>query len=252
MQHKDGRNTVCVSTQVGCPLGCTFCATGKLGLKRNLRAYEIVDQVLCFARILKKKNEKVGSIVYMGMGEPFLNYDNVIESIKTLHDPEGFNMGIRHFSISTAGIVPGIDRLAKENLDINLAISLHAADDYLRGEIMPINQQYPVREVMKAVDNYIAKTNRRVMFEYLMIKDVNDTDDCAKELRKLINNKLCFVNLISYNETDVYEPSSQQRIEKFKNLLEERGIAVTTRHSFGHDIAAACGQLAAKSILKKK
>lgn len=251
MQHKDGRNTVCVSTQVGCPLGCKFCATGKLGLKRDLKAYEIVDQVLCFARILKKKKEKIGGVVYMGMGEPFLNYDNVIESVKILNDKDGINLGIRHISISTAGIVPGIKKLANENMDVNLAISLHAADDFLRGEIMPVNEQYPVREVIAAVDEYIAKTNRRVMFEYLMINGVNDTDECAKELRKLINNKLCFVNLITYNETSVYAPSSRARIEKFKSLLEERGISVTHRFRFGHDIAAACGQLVAKSIVKK-
>lgn len=244
MRHDDGRNTVCVSTQVGCPVGCSFCATGKLGLKRNLTSDEIIDQVLFFARLLKKDQEKIGGIVYMGMGEPFLNYDNVLQSIRTLNDKDGFNLGIRHFSVSTVGVVPGILKLADENLDINLAISLHAPNDKLRLKMIPMNARYSIKEVLAAVDKYLEKTRRRVMFEYVMIKDLNDSDDCAKELRKILRGKLCFVNLITYNETNVYAPATKERIDQFKMLLEERGIETTHRFRFGHDIAAACGQLA--------
>ncbi len=261
MRHKDKRNTVCVSSQVGCPLDCVFCATGKLGFKRNLDAGEIVGQVLFFARYLKKAGEKVTNVVFMGMGEPFLNYDNVLGAIKVLNDKEGFSLGARHFSISTAGIVEGIEKLAEEELQINLAISFHAADDKLRSKLMPVNKKYPINEILSAVDGYIKKTRRRVMFEYIMIKDLNDSDGQAKTLANLMRKPLYFVNLISYNftrrslgeggPTGIFKPSVPERIKKFKEILEREGVAVTQRHRFGEDVDAACGQLTFTRALLK-
>jgi len=244
MKHKDGRNTVCVSSQAGCVLSCSFCATGQTGFKRNLEISEIVEQVLFFARYLKKKGEKVTNIVFMGMGEPFLNYENVIRAIRILNDKEGFNLGARHISISTAGILEGIKKLAEENLQVNLAISLHAPDDALRSRIMPINEKYPIADVFEAVDNYIEKTKRKVMFEYLMIKDLNDSDVHAQKLSKLMKKPLYFVNLISCNPIGVFKPSSSWRMKKFKEILEKEGVRVTQRYRFGQNIKAACGQLA--------
>ena len=248
MRHKDGRNTVCVSSQVGCPLNCPFCTTGKMGFKRNLSVLEIVEQVLFFARYLKKLKAKVSNVVFMGMGEPFLNYENVMEAIKILNDKEGFNLGARHFSISTVGIVEEIQKLSEERLQINLAISLHAPYDKLRTKIIPINKKYPLEKVLRAVKDYIKKTNRRVMFEYIMIKDLNDSDECALKLAKLVKKiPLSFLNLISYNPTGVFQPSPPERIRKFKEILEKEGITVTQRYRFGLDIEAACGQLATKA-----
>lgn len=257
MRHAGGRNTVCVSSQIGCPLGCTFCATGKLGFKRDLKYYEIVEQVLFWARYLKFENLKfkiensnisqgVTNVVFMGMGEPFLNYDNVMGAIKVLNDKDGFNLGIRKFSISTAGITEGIRKLAEEELAINLAISLHAPDDTLRQKLMPIGKKYIIKDILDAVDYYIEKTHRRVMFEYIMIDGVNDSENEAKELVKLLRGKLCFVNLIPYNETDMFKGSPDSRIAKFKNILMEKGIQAIQRYRFGADIDAACGQLARK------
>lgn len=248
MRHKDGRNTVCVSSQIGCPLGCAFCATGKMGFKRNLQDFEIVAQILFFARYLKAKGEKITNIVFMGMGEPFLNYENVISAIRILNDKEGFNLGARHFSISTAGVPEGVMKLAEEKLQVNLAISLHAPDDKLRSEIMPIDKKYPIKEVLNAVDWYIKETNRRVMIEYIMIDGVNDSDECARTLAKLVKKPLYFVNLVSYNPTGIFKPSSTARVKKFKEILERAGVDVTQRHRFGQDIKGACGQLAAKNI----
>jgi len=247
MRHKDGRNTVCVSSQVGCPLNCSFCATGRIGFKRNLSSFEIIEQVLFFARYLKKQGAKISNIVFMGMGEPFLNYKNVIEAIKILNDEERFNLGARHFSISTVGITEGIEKLSKERLQINLAISLSAPDNKLRTKLMPINKKYPIEKILKAVDNYIKKTKRKVMFEYTMIRSVNDSDECAKKLAKLIKRPLCFLNLISYNPTGVFQPSLPQRIKKFKEVLEKAGIPVTQRYRFGREIEAACGQLVGRA-----
>ena len=247
MRHKNERNTVCVSSQVGCPLGCIFCATGKSGFKRNLEVFEIVEQVLFFARYLKKDKQKITNIVFMGMGEPFLNYDNVLDSIKILNDKEGFNLGARRFSISTVGIIEGIKKLAEEKLEVNLAISLHAPDDTLRSKIIPINRKYPLSKVLKAIEEYIKKTRRRVMFEYIMIKGLNDSDEHAKKLAELMKKReLSFVNLISYNPTGIFKPSLSIRIKKFKDILEKARIAVTQRYRFGQDIKGACGQLAAK------
>lgn len=242
MRHQDGRNTVCVSSQVGCPLACGFCATGSMGFKRNLDYLEIIEQVLFFSRYLKKENSRVSNIVFMGMGEPFLNYDNVLKAIKILNDKDFFNIGARNISISTSGIVEGIERLAKEGLQVNLAISLHAPNNELRSSIMPINKKYSIDDVLRAVDGYIKETKRKVMFEYLLIKDLNDSDESAKELVKLMKKPLHFVNLIMYNETGKFKPSTKERVEAFKKILKKEKIEFTERYRFGQDIKAACGQ----------
>jgi 23S rRNA (adenine2503-C2)-methyltransferase len=244
LSHKDGRHTVCVSTQVGCPLACTFCATGKLGLKRNLETGEILEQVLFFSRMLREEDKRVSNVVFMGMGEPFLNYDKTLKTISYLNEDLG--IGARHISISTSGVIDGIEKLASQKLQVNLAISLHAPNEKLRGELMPINKKFPLKDLLKAVDKYIVKTGRRVMFEYLMIKGVNDSPIQAKELAKLMKKPLYMVNLIACNPTDVFEASEKKSIENFRKILEQEGVAVTQRYSFGQDIDAACGQLANK------
>jgi len=260
MGHKDGRNTVCVSCQVGCPLGCAFCATGKMGFKRNLMVDEILEQVIFFSRYLKNitLSEAEGSairvtnVTFMGMGEPFLNYDNVLSAIRILNDKNYFNIGIRSISVSTAGIIDGIKKFSKEGLQANLAISLHAPNDELRKSLMPIDNKYPLGDVLRAVDEYIKKTNRKVMFEYLLINGVNDYEENAEELSVLMRKKLYFLNLILYNKIENFsaqggpasgwEPSTTRNVEKFKSILEKNKIAFVQRHRFGDDIQAACGQ----------
>ncbi|MFA5742668.1 MAG: 23S rRNA (adenine(2503)-C(2))-methyltransferase RlmN [Candidatus Paceibacterota bacterium] len=246
MEHNDGRNTVCVSSQAGCALACAFCATGKAGFKRNLTAFEIAQQVFLFGRYLKKTGKKVTNIVFMGMGEPFLNYDNVLNAIKFLNDPDGFGLGARNFSISTSGIIEGIRKLSTERMEINLAISLHAPNQKLRSDLMPINKKYPIGKVLEAVAEYVRTRKRRVMFEYVMISGVNDSNKDANELAKIVNRPLYFVNLISLNPVPGFEPSSPERTEKFKTILLDSGVQVTQRYRFGQDIDAACGQLAGK------
>ncbi|MFH1598117.1 MAG: 23S rRNA (adenine(2503)-C(2))-methyltransferase RlmN [Patescibacteria group bacterium] len=243
MKHQT-RRTVCLSCQVGCPLACTFCATGQAGFTRNLTVSEMVAQVLLMARLLKKQGEKVTNLVFMGMGEPFLNYDNVLAAIRILNDHDGFNLGARHISISTAGITEGIRKLAKEKLQVNLAVSLHAPNDQLRKKIMPVAWQYPLARIFQAVDDYIEQTNRQVMFEYLMIKDVNDSAAEARQLVGLMNKPLYLVNLITYNPTGDFDPSTQATINKFQDILMQAGIKVTRRYRFGRGIKAGCGQLA--------
>ena len=246
ISHRDERNTLCVSSQIGCPIGCSFCATGQMGFKRNLYDSEIVDQFLFFARHLKKTNQKITNVVFMGMGEPFLNYDHVISAIRMLNDPAKFNFGARRISISTCGLVPGIDKLASEDLQVNLAISLHSADDDLRSRLVPMNNEYNLTKLFKAVDRYIEKTSRRVMFEYLLIDGINDSPAQARELAKKMK-KLYLVNLITYNHTGgEFKPSSPEARRLFKQILEQERVAVTERISFGDDIDAACGQLATK------
>ncbi len=246
MRHEGERHTVCVSSQVGCPLACTFCATGRLGLKRNLTAEEIVEQVLLWNRVLKKLGEidRVTNVVYMGMGEPFLNYTNVLKSVRFLNHKSGFNIGARRISISTSGIATKIKKFAEEKMQINLALSLHAPSDELRSKLMPINTHFPLSEVMKAVDFYIEKTNRKVMCEYLMIAEVNDSLEQAEELAKLLQGKLVMVNLIAYNPTNAYRPAKSKNIKAFKDYLTKQGLEVSQRFTFGQDIKAACGQLA--------
>jgi len=249
LQHDNGRNTVCISSQVGCPLGCLFCATGKMGFKRNLTEWEIIMQVLFFSRELKKKGARMSNLVFMGMGEPFLNYNNVLLAIKILNDKNGLNIGARHISISTIGITEGIKKLANEKLQVNLAISLHAPNNELRTKIVPMNQEYPLASIFKILNFYIEKTNRQVMFEYLMINDFNDSESQAYELVELLQSlkkTLFVVNLIAYNPTQGFKPSPSWKIKKFKDILIKSKIKVTERYRFGQDIKAACGQLAGK------
>ncbi len=253
MQHKD-RNTICVSSQVGCPLGCLFCATGQLGFSRNLEIGEIIDQILFFNRYLKKDNQKITNLVFMGMGEPFLNYDNVLKAIKLLNSQESFNIGARHISISTIGIPDGIRKLAKENMQLNLAISLHAPNDKLRDQIIPLNKKYPLKSVLNALEYYLEKTNRQVMLEYIMIDGFNDKIKEAEELVSVLSNlpkSLYLINLIVYNPGDfpkkIFKPSSREQISKFRRVLLAHKIKVTERYRLGREIAAACGQLAGKN-----
>lgn len=253
MRHGDGRNTVCVSSQAGCPLGCVFCATGKMGFKRNLTKWEIVEQVLFFARYLKKERQSVSNVVFMGMGEPFLNYESVLGAIRVLNDKKFFNIGARGISISTAGIIEGIEKFSDENLQVNLALSLHAPTDELRSKIMPINDKYSLEKVLAAVDKYIDKTNRKVMIEYILMDGINDSDECAEKLAKLVKKPLYFVNIILYNpvsfeasaeEGDI-KPSPKERVKKFKEILAAHGVNFSERRRFGQDIKGACGQFAA-------
>ena len=246
MRHDDGRNTVCISCQVGCPMACTFCATGTMGLTRNLTADEMFEQVIQVARYLEAKKKHVTNVVYMGMGEPMHNYDAVMRSVRMLNDHDGFNLGARHISISTCGIVPGILKLADEPEQVNLAISLHAALPDTRSKIMPVNKAYPVDALMRAVRTYVKKTNRRVMFEYLLLSGINDSKEDADFLADLLseNPKLYHVNLIKYHDTHVYTASGKDRRKEFLSWLHGRGISVTIRQSFGEDVLAACGQLA--------
>ncbi len=247
MRHGAGRNTVCVSSQVGCQLACSFCATGQMGFKRNLKAPEIIEQVLFFARLLKKENKKVTNVVFMGMGEPFLNYQEVIEAIKILNDKDGFNLGARHISVSTVGIPDKIRAFADLKLQVNLALSLHGANDQKRSSLIPLNKKYSLKEVMPAIDYYIKKTHRQVMIEYLMIRGVNDAPVDAHDLVSLLRTRLlCLVNLISYNPTGIFQKSQPEVIKKFKHILLTNRIKVTERYRFGDDINAACGQLAGK------
>ena len=246
IRHRDGRDTICLSSQAGCALACKFCATGEAGFQRDLSAEEIEHQYIFWARRLKAEGgqEKIDNIVFMGMGEPFLNYDNFIKSARDFHNPEKFNIGSRRMSVSTCGIIEGIKKLATEKMQINLAISLHAPLDSLRTQLMPIAKKYSIVNILKAVDYYISKTGRRVMFEYIMLKNVNDADDDAIALAQIMKKKLYLVNLIPYNQTGKFKPSSSARIEQFKETLEKLGVAVTARYSQGQGINAACGQLA--------
>ncbi len=249
MGHQPLRNTVCLSSQVGCGLACDFCATGKMGFGRNLQAAEILEQLLLFARVLKEKNEKINSVVFMGMGEPLLNYDEVMKAIDLINAKDGFNIGARHISISTVGIIGGIEKLANQKKQINLAFSLHSPYNELRTKLMPINQKYPLLKVLAAIQKYIEKTGRKVMIEYLLLGDVNDSDGAARDLAKLLEKtlgRLFFVNLISFNAAGQYRAVSPQRSKAFKEILEKEGITVTARYRFGEDIKSACGQLAAK------
>ena len=247
MRHRDGRNTVCVSSQAGCPLKCSFCLTGRGGWRRNLTALEIVSQVLLFARMLKKEEERVSHVVMMGMGEPFINFAQVMAAIRMLNRPDMLGIGARKISISTVGIVEGIAKLSREPLQINLALSLHAPDDARREKLIPINRKYPIAKVLAAVADYIEKTRRRVMIEYLMLKDFNDSPEDAKKLADLLNRslkRLFFVNLIACSPGGPGEPSSAERIKAFSAVLEKGRITVVERFRFGEEIGGACGQLA--------
>ena len=249
MRHRDGRNTVCVSSQAGCGMKCDFCATGRLGLKRNLTVDEIIDQALFFARYLKGEKQRISNVVFMGMGEPMLNFENVIEAVRILNDDDGFKIGARRISISTCGIAQGIKKLANLPLQLNLAISLHAANDQLRNRLMPVNRSCNINKLMNAIKNYIQNTKRKVMIEYVLLGGVNDSISAAQELAGLLKSwlqQLFMVNLIRYNETGRYKPSDNKFTLNFKKVLENRGIEVSERYRFGHDIKGACGQLTAQ------
>ncbi len=254
MEHWGGRNTVCISSQAGCAYACAFCSTGQAGFSRHLQADEIFDQARYFARELAAKGGKITNIVFMGMGEPFHNYDAVMDAVRLLNDPQGFGLGHRHITISTVGLAPQIDRFADEGIQVNLAISLHAPSDEQRSRIMPVNRRYPIAELMAACERYIAKTNRKIFFEYVMLDGVNDDDDSARALARLMRGKLYHINLIPYNATPdaALQGSDEKRIWAFAAVLEEEGIPVTVRTPMGRDIAAACGQLRAQTQPKAR
>ena len=244
MRHREGRTTACISSQAGCALRCEFCATGQGGFMSNMTALEIFDQAAFVARRARDESRTLTNLVFMGMGEPFLNYDAVMDSVALLNDPHGFSLGARRMTISTAGVVSGIERFTAEGIQVNLAISLHAADDELRTRLMPINKKWPISKLMKAAYDYVAATRRKVFYEYLMLSGVNDSLDDARRLADLLGGPLHHVNLIPYNATSApFERSQPLRIKRFSALLQERGVPTTVRHTMGDDIAAACGQL---------
>jgi len=246
------RNTICISTQVGCPIGCAFCATGQMGFSRNLTSGEIVQQVLFFARHLLFENEKITNIVLMGMGEPFLNYENSLSAIRRLSDKNGFGIGQRHFTISTVGIPPMMTKFADELTQINLAISLHAASDDLRSKLVPINDKYPIDSIISASKYYINKTNRRISFEWVLIKGINDTDEQIDRLCKLLKGLLCHVNLIQLNPSPQFNAvhSERKTAISIQNKLAQHGIPSTIRLRRGIEIQAGCGQLASQIRLE--
>ncbi len=244
MNHDYG-NSLCVSTQVGCNMGCAFCESGRLKKRRNLDVYEIVTQILLIEEVQKVR---ISHVVLMGIGEPFDNYENVMKFIDIINDDYGIGIGARHITVSTCGIVPKIKEFASEKRQVNLAISLHAPNDELRSKIMKVNKVYPIKEVISAVKDYLKVNNRKVTFEYIMLKGMNDSEECARELAFLLKGMNAYVNLIPYNETShiQFEASSREAIMKFYDILKKNGINVTVRREFGSEVDAACGQLRSK------
>jgi 23S rRNA (adenine2503-C2)-methyltransferase len=239
------RRSACLSTQVGCTAGCLFCATGQMGFHRNLRSGEIVAQALHLARELHAQDQNLTNIVLMGMGEPLLNYDNTLTAIRRIIDPQGMGMGQRRLTLSTVGIIPGIRRFAKENLQVNLAISLHAATDELRSVLMPVNRKYDLNSLFAAIHDYITHTNRQVTFEWVLIEGVNDTEEQALALAARVEGMLAHVNLIPLNPTSGYDgrPSSPENVEAFTHVLDRKHVPYTLRLRRCLDIPAGCGQL---------
>jgi 23S rRNA (adenine2503-C2)-methyltransferase len=262
-EESRARATVCVSTQAGCAFGCTFCATGQMGFDRHLTPGEIVAQVLHFARELRvlpwtapdgQVVDRVSNLVFMGMGEPLHNYESTLKAVRILNMPEGLRIGARHMTISTVGVVPGILRLAEEPLQVNLAISLHAPNDAMRLQTMPITRKYPIETVMDAVRQYLARTNRQVTFEYVLLAGVNDQPEHARELAALLSplRQLCHVNLIPVNKTAAaYRVPPGEAIRAFRELLRAGGVSNSVRAERGDDIAAACGQLSTREQRKR-
>lgn len=246
MEYHHGR-TICVSSQIGCKMGCKFCASTGIKFIRNLTSGEIVEQILAVQR---DENVRISNIVFMGIGEPLDNYDNVLNAIGIINNPKGLNIGARHISISTSGIVPKIYELADRDYQFTLSISLHATNDKKRSEMMPVNNAYNIEELMKACRYYIGKTNKRISFEYALAKDNNDNLDDAKELVKLLKGMLCHVNLIPINkiENGKYVKSTNENVIKFRDYLNSKGITATIRRELGSDIDAACGQLRRKNL----
>ena len=243
-------NTVCISTQVGCRMGCAFCASTLGGLVRKLEPFEILDQVL-FTQV--ESGLPISHIVLMGIGEPLDNYDNVMRFLELVNSPEGMNISMRHISLSTCGIVPGIDRLAEEKLQLTLSVSLHAPTDEIRNTIMPVNKAYPTEELLQACRRYYEKTNRRISFEYAMIGGVNDTEEAARTLIKRLKGLPAHMNLIPLNhvEESPLKPSTRQAVQRFQAILEQSGIPATVRRTLGSDIDASCGQLRRKYTKEK-
>ena len=244
MRHDYG-NSICVSSQVGCNMGCRFCESGRRKKVRNLETYEMVLQILMIEKLL---GERISHVVVMGIGEPFDNYDNLIRFFKIINHPKGLAIGARHITVSTCGIVPKILEFSDFPLQINLAVSLHAPNNEIRNQIMPINKVYPIEEVMKALKVYLIKTNRRLTFEYIMLKDINDSNRCAEELAKLVRGMNCYINLIPYNETNNldFKRTNTVQIMQFYDILKKNNVNVTIRREFGGNISAACGQLRSK------
>lgn len=241
MQYEHG-NSICVSTQAGCKMGCVFCASFDPKKSRNLRPAEILDEIL-FAQ--KDSGRRVSNIVLMGTGEPLDNYENVMTFLRLVSHPEGLNIGMRHISLSTCGLVPMISRLEQENLQLTLSVSLHAPNNELRSRLMPVNRRWALEELMPACRHYFAQTGRRISFEYAMIRDVNDTPECARQLIALLRGFNCHVNLIPLNhvEGSPLIPSTRENLRRFQNELIRNGINTTVRRSLGGDISASCGQL---------
>ena len=249
------RRTLCISTQAGCAMACVFCATGQMGFRRNLSSGEIIEQVLYYARLLRSQDERVTNIVVMGMGEPFHNYDETMTAIDRLNDAQGFNLGARRFTVSTVGLIPAIKRFTQERRQVNLAISLHAADDELRSSLLPVNRKFPLEPLLSACTEYIDATGRRVTFEWALIRDVNDTLEQAKKLADRLQifrkggSTLCHVNIIPLNPTHRYrgKATTRERAVAFQSVLESNGIPCTIRIRRGIDIQAGCGQLAVEA-----
>ncbi len=243
MFHDYG-TSICVSSQVGCNMGCRFCESGRLKKRRNLKAYEMVEQILLIEKDIQKR---ISHVVIMGIGEPFDNYDNVMRFIKIINTGKGIDIGSRHITVSTCGIIPGIEKFMNEPYQVNLAISLHAPTNEIRNQIMPINKAYPLEKLIPTVKKYFSKTNRRITFEYILLRNINDHEEDAYNLVKLIKGINCYVNLIPYNETEniIYKRSKSVQITKFYDILKKNGINVTIRKEFGSKVDAACGQLRA-------
>ena len=244
MRHDYG-NSICVSSQVGCNMGCKFCESGRRKRVRNLEAYEMVLQILMIEKLLE---ERISHVVVMGIGEPFDNYDNLIKFFEIINHPKGLAIGARHITVSTCGIVPKIIEFSDFPLQINLAVSLHAPNNEIRNKIMPINKAYPIEVVMDALKIYLKKTNRRLTFEYILLKEVNDSIECAEELAKLVKGMNCYINLIPYNETNNidFKRTNTVQIMRFYDILKKNNVSVTIRREFGSKISAACGQLRSK------
>lgn len=250
MRYQHG-NSVCLSTQAGCHMGCAFCASFEKGETRDLTPAEILDQVL-FAQ--RDSGLKISNIVLMGTGEPLDNYDNVVQFLRLVSCPEGLNIGMRHISLSTCGLVPRIRELSQLDFQLTLSISLHAPNNRIRSTIMPVNNKYPVEELIRACRDYFAATGRRISFEYAMIAGVNDSDSCARELAALLRGLMCHINLIPLNhvEGSPLAPSSRETIRRFQEILQKKGFNVTVRRSLGGDIDASCGQLRRKAMAEKR
>lgn len=251
MRHRTGRVTLCVSCQVWCPMACSFCATWKLGLKRNLETSEIIEQVYVAADLLNKEGNKLRNVVYMWMGEPFLNYDHVRDSIQFITHPKKFDLANRRITVSTCGIVPWIRKFTQDFPQTSLAISLHAPNDEVRSSIMPVDHTYPIKDLMASLDDHVKGTNKRIFYEYIMINGVNDHIKLADELWQLLEGKLAHVNFIPYNagegtSSDGFTSTPRFIIEKFQRILEKYWVVSTIRHTMWDDIDAACWQLANK------